>query len=407
MLKLEVGNKGFYTLKFNNKYIHSKYDPVKESDVFINKHQELLTNKIIVVYGLGLGYHIYNILSKVNENTTIIVFEWNEEVVRICREMGLDLFKRNNVKIFTKNEKFYIKLQEYLKLVRDIIIYKPCLETIKEENIKLYDLINEYDLNRKSIQKNKQLLMENYKNNINCNNKNIKELIKYYKDIKKTYIIIAAGPSLDYSINKLKKYRDDYIIISVGSALMTLNDSGVIPDIITIIDGQKVVENQFKGFNRDDVPLCFLSTASRWAVNKYNGPKYIFFNDNNEDDLVIETGKTVAVAAINIAIKCGAKEIVFLGQDLAYINKKTHSYTYEKMYMKKDVITINDKTPIVKGYDGKQLYTSKAYLYYKKQIENIINDNKKLMFVNCSKGAFIEGAEHIDFERYINLKLDY
>nr|WP_307897809.1 6-hydroxymethylpterin diphosphokinase MptE-like protein [Clostridium botulinum] len=276
MLKLEVGNKGFYTLKFNNKYIHSKYDPVKESDVFINKHQELLTNKIIVVYGLGLGYHIYNILSKVNENTTIIVFEWNEEVVRICREMGLDLFKRNNVKIFTKNEKFYIKLQEYLKLVKDIIIYKPCLETIKEENIKLYDLINEYDLNRKSIQKNKQLLMENYKNNINCNNKNIKELIKYYKDIKKTYIIIAAGPSLDYSINKLKKYRDDYIIISVGSALMTLNDSGVIPDIITIIDGQKVVENQFKGFNRDDVPLCFLSTASRWAVNKYNGPKYIF-----------------------------------------------------------------------------------------------------------------------------------
>ena len=34
-INLERAKNNQYTIKFNNKYIHSKYNPQKESDVFI------------------------------------------------------------------------------------------------------------------------------------------------------------------------------------------------------------------------------------------------------------------------------------------------------------------------------------------------------------------------------------
>ena len=37
-----------------------------------------------------------------------------------------------------------------------------------------------------------------------------------------------------------------------------------------------------------------LSTDCRWAVLNYNGPKYMFYNENSEGD-IINTGKTVSV----------------------------------------------------------------------------------------------------------------
>ena len=240
--------------------------------------------------------------------------------------------------------------------------------------------------------------MEIFNSNIKC--KNICDFFQIQSN--KTKLIVSSGPSLDLLINDIKKYRDNYDIYVVGSALSTLIKNNITPNAIVIIDSQDIVANQFNGYNNLKIPLLFLSTASKEAVGNYKGPKYIFYNKHNESNIVINTGKTVAVAAIDIAIKNNSKKIILIGQDLAYLNNKTHSNGIQEKYGidNKALISSNSKT--VKGRNGELLYTNRGYIFFKDNIEKLIRDNNKVKFYNCSLGAKIEGAQFTTMENLFN-----
>ncbi|KEH98106.1 motility associated factor glycosyltransferase family protein [Clostridium massiliodielmoense] len=406
MIKLECIKENLYTIKYNNKYIHSKFNPIIESERFISRYKYIENKKNIVVYGLGLGYHIETII-KVNNTAKIYIFEANNKIIEICKKIKPYLFKNKNIKIIKYNDKFYNLFKNYLDTCEEFIVHKPSLYTIKDINYKLYNVINNYVIAYESTNELKEQLIQNYSENLKVDYNNIINLVNKFKNKKKKFIITAAGPSLDYELEFLKQSRDSFIIVTVGTALNALMNNNICPDIIVIIDGKKGVANQLKGFENLQIPLCFLSTASRWAVKNYSGPKYMFFNSEDKDDIIIETGKTVAVAAMSIAIHCGAKEIVMLGQDLAYLDGKSHTNTYEDIYGLKDDPIINKNNKFVTGIDSSQLNTTSGYIYFKEQIEKLIETNSNVQFINCSKGAFIRGAKHMEFEQYINDKLNY
>ncbi|GAA0782651.1 6-hydroxymethylpterin diphosphokinase MptE-like protein [Hathewaya limosa] len=401
MIKVEESRSGLYTIKYNNKYIHSRYDPIKECKVLIDKYEHLLQDTAVVVYGLGLGYHVEEILRR-NPMAKIYVFEGNKEIIKICQNINKKIFHMKNVKIVSiSHENFYNLFIKKIEEVQEIIIHKPSLEIIKDSNSKLYRVINNYIVSIESVDQS-GLLKCNYIQNLQSDYKDIEILIDQFNKNNKKFIITSAGPSLDGELDLLSKNRDKFIIIAVGTSLNALMHNNVKPDVIVIIDGKEAVAKQLQGFENERIPLCFLSTASRWAVANYNGPKYIFFNSKDEDNIVIETGKTVAVAAISIALHCKAKEIVLLGQDLAFLNGKSHTNTYERIYGSKDNPIINKYNKLVKGVDGTMLETTKGYIYFKEQIERLIELNENVKFINCSKGAFIKGAKHMGFKQYIS-----
>ncbi|WP_297416992.1 hypothetical protein [Clostridium sp.] len=67
-------------------------------------------------------------------------------------------------------------------------------------------------------------------------------------------------------------------------------------------------------------------------MNYYNGPKYIF-NVSENDNFKIAIEEIVAIAAMDIAVKFGAKEVIFSGQNLAYIGNKSHTKSYENIWI--------------------------------------------------------------------------
>lgn len=402
MIILEQSKTGIYTAKYNNKYIHSKYNPIEEGIRFVENNKHLLNNDV-VIYGLGLGYHIEQLRNAMENQFIIYVFEWNLELVDLCLKINSDIFNKENIKIITaKDDMFYFKLNKSLKKVNDIIIHTPSLETIKESNENLYNIIKDYKAAKYSIEKNKDLLNENYESNKKVESEPIEKFINKFKHINKPYIVAAAGPSLDFELDLLKENEDKFIIFAVGTATRSLLKKNIRIDGIVIVDGDICIRDQLKKCKQ--IPLCFLSTASRWAVKDYVGPKYIFFNDKFADNIVIETGKTVAVATLSIAIKCGAKKVIFLGQDLAYLNGKSHTNGYKDIYNCEDKPVVNERCKLVKGFDGSMLETTSGYIYFKRQIEKIISNNKGISFINCSKGAFINGAKHISLKEYLHKK---
>lgn len=407
MIQLEKSRSGAFTLKYNDKYIHSKYDPIKESQQFVNTNIDIIKDKSnIVVYGIGIGYHINEIINNMNQESTLYIFELNDILVEYCKEINPNIFKHKNIIIFHgQNETFYNKLAQTLDLVEDFIIHKASLETIKDINEHFYNLIYDYsDLKKaKHDEDLNELLEDNFNENMKYNYPIINEFINQYSNSNKPFIVTAAGPSLDFELQLVKAYRDKFNIISVGSSLRALMNNGIKPDAIVILDGKEVVRKQFIGYENECIPLCFAASASRWAVNVYNGPKYIF-NTEGDNETTIKTRGTVAVSAIDIAVKCNAEQIILFGQDLAFIDGKSHTESFEKVYGFKDNVKEHHKNVTVQGVEGTLLPTTRGYIMFKNKIESLIAENKNIKFINCSKGAHIKGTTYMTFFEYINNK---
>lgn len=400
MYELEKAKNGNYTLKYDGKYIHSKYNPIKEAEQFINSNMELLQKDKIVVYGIGLGYHINEILK--NTKGIIYLFEWNTKLIQYCEKVNKNIFENNSVRLIDKSNKdFYKLLSKILGETKDLFIHKPSLETIKEENEELYNLLNDFSIKKQLVEINKESSYkydENYKLNTKGNYHEITKFIEEIKSKNKSIIITAAGPSLDSQLKYLKENRNKFIVFTVGSALRTVIESKIYPDAIFLIDGSSEMKRQFIGFENLNVPLCFSAYASNEAVAIYNGPKYIF-NDKDDSKYEVDTGGSVAVAALSIAVKCNPKEIIFLGQDLALIEGKNHVDSYKKMH--NDRKDCEYRLIEVDGVDGEKVKTMRAYILFRNSIERIIKANTNIRFINCSKGIVIKGTQSVDFKLHL------
>ncbi|MBU3106212.1 motility associated factor glycosyltransferase family protein [Clostridium gasigenes] len=391
------------TIKYNNLYLHSKYDPINEAVKIIEPYKELLKEDIILIYGIGLGYHIEEALKKSNYNSEIIIFELNEELINICEQYNPLIFKNKRVKIVSaKEKKFYEIFAKYLSLVNDIIIHGPSLETIKEECEEIYNSIKWYKRNKENINKNSEMLIENYKSNIKETHMPIEKIIKNMDGLNKNFLILTSGPSLGLEFENIKRNREKFIIVAVGSSLRKIVKAGINPDLFVLIDGYEIVYNQIAGLENIGIPLCFLSTASKEAVSRYNGPKYIFYNEAIDDHIIIHTGKTVGAAALSIATKCSPKAIILMGQDLCLIDGKSHHSDIEELYGAEDQGKFTKTNIRIKDINGKEILTTETYNYFKRQIELIIKENiSSIKFYNCSKGAFIKGAKNIEFTEFL------
>lgn len=406
MIETERTKSGLVTIKYNNKYIHSKYDPIREAEQLVDANIKLLSKSVIAVYGLGLGYHVDAIVKKNSSKHIVYVFEYNMDLVKYCKEINNNVFKHENVNIIGSDDaKFYEKLADCLGKAEDIIIHRASLETIKFTNESLYNLIDDYSLVKQSDENNEKLAelsKENFEFNTKQNYKLISEFIDLFKSSNKPYVITASGPSLDNDLDLLKENREKFNIISLGSSLRALMNKGIKPDTIVILDGKEIVKKQFEGYENEDIPLCFCAKASRWAVSDYKGPKYIF-NIADDNNITIETQETVAVSAMDIAAKCGAEKIILLGQDLSFIGNKSHTEIFEKTYGFKDDYASRNKVRTIKGVDGNRVNTAQGYIRFKFKIERLIRQNTHVKFINCSKGAYIDGAEHMSLSDFIQV----
>ncbi|WP_252250253.1 6-hydroxymethylpterin diphosphokinase MptE-like protein [Clostridium sp. ZBS13] len=392
---------GSLTMNVENRYIHSAYYPEEVCEKFITNNKDVYINKKkVVVYGIALGYHIEILLNRVDDDTQIYVFDVDENIYNIGKKYGVydNFIKDSRVHIYIgSDEKFFENLKLKLQAVEDILLYTPSLMILPTEFSDIKTIFNNFKMAKDGINECKDTMKENYKFNLKESYLTMREFYKTYKFKGESIIVAAAGPSLDQNIKQLKNIQNKIKIFCVGSALRALMNNGIKPYMICIIDSSELVYSQIKGFENLDIPLCFLSTASRWAVSKYNGIKYMFYNDKNDgDDIIINTGKTVAIPTIDIAAQGMPKEIILVGQDLAFINNKSHTEAINESY--KDANINNEvKGDVslfkkVEGVNGDILYTRSEYLNFKHFIELEIERYKKIKFINCSSGAKIKGT---------------
>jgi len=411
--ELEKTKNNLITAKYFNEnkniFIHSKYNPLKEAETFSKKIFDIKINNY-VIYGLGFGYHIHELLKAIGKSK-IFIIECNEELLFLSLKY-IDLqsiLLDNRVKLIFKNDikKMATQITSILKL-RNLKIeyYESLLKTIPVEFEKIKYLLSDYKTNINSMVDNEKILIENFENNILKFNKNIDSLFGKY--FEKPIFIISAGPSLNKNVSELKNINNKGIILSVGKALKTLEKHNITPNFFIITDAKNsIYSKQIKKTSFENIPSIGLSTCDKNYFNFYQGEKFIALQKGFElaedyaiknNHILIETGGSVATAALDIAIKLGGNPIIFVGQDLAFTEGISHS---KETYSRKIINLENYRK--IKDIHGEESYTSNLMYIYLKWIENRIkNENKNIDFIDATEGgAKIEGTKIMTLKEVI------
>lgn len=61
--------------------LHSKYDPIQEAERLV-KNVDFERDSLIVVFGIGLGYHLSEIKKRISEDTRVFIIEHNIDVLK-------------------------------------------------------------------------------------------------------------------------------------------------------------------------------------------------------------------------------------------------------------------------------------------------------------------------------------
>ncbi|EDK4979711.1 DUF115 domain-containing protein, partial [Campylobacter coli] len=212
-----------------------------------------------------------------------------------------------------------------------------------------------------------------------------KELLSKRKGISDTAIIVSTGPSLTKQLPLLKKYASKATIFCADSSYPILAKHGIKPDYVLSLERipltSEFFNNDFGEFDKDIVFICagvvhpkaieYLKGRNLVITQKVLGlPYYI----NLKDFSYAAVGFSVAHTLSYLATYLSHKNIIFIGQDLAYAeNGNSHPDDYQnsanyESQMYEHILT--------KAYDGKEeVKTHAIWILFKNYFENEIIPN--------------------------------
>lgn len=219
--------------------------------------------------------------------------------------------------------------------------------------------------------------------------------------------IVASGPSLDNSMEYIKRNKEKAVIFSCGTAINKLLDEGIVPDFHIEIERTKsTYEKLMFKYDKDlfkDVfivaannvyPDVFKLTPRSAMFLKGDDTGTLFFEEIPNIERLSSTNPTVTNGAFALCSNMGFKEIYLFGTDLGYINPKKH-HSSGTVYDDKNFMYYKDEFPShikVKGNFREFVYTEDIFMYSKNKLEEQIKNYQGIKVYNTSDGAFIEGS---------------
>ncbi len=414
-------NNNLKTIKVNNFFLHSKYNPIQEAKRIVEKEFE--PNFVHVVFGYGLGYIIDELKNKLGKSDKLIVIdplfkELNEgriddhidftlieevksEVIEGIASSKLGNFSKQ-VKVICSPNYDKILTEDYLIVLESIKTVQR-LQQVGENTTRLFSL-------------NWQ---ENYVHNIlhSYMNHSLVELKQIYDC---PIIVISGGPSLKKQIVKLKEVKDKVITIASGSTINSLLHHGIEPDYVVSIDGGIANYNHFKEISNIKSRLIF-GFSSHYKIQEiFPNEKYALLDVGDNDfqnylknvfslDVpLISGGASVANFAFTVACYMTSGPIAIIGQDLAYTDNKSHEDSNKHFKEIDESYKKSREMFETIGYYNDQVLTDYPFLLMKRDFERLNGQiQHPSPIFNCTEGgAKIKGMEQIPFSEFCNLFID-
>ncbi len=233
-----------------------------------------------------------------------------------------------------------------------------------------------------------------------------KELLSKRKGISDTAIIVSTGPSLTKQLPLLKKYASKATIFCADSSYPILAKHNIKPDYVLSLERipltSEFFNNDFGEFDKDIVFVCagvvhpktieYLKNKTFIITQKILAfPYYI----NLKNFCYAAIGFSVAHMAYEFATHLNYKNIIFIGQDLAYAKDGfSHTKDYSNLD-KHEGHFQRDKGKfqcLAYGGNGKA-ESSEVWTMFRFFLQDTISRNIISTTYNCTEGgARIEGT---------------
>ncbi|EAI6445067.1 motility associated factor glycosyltransferase family protein, partial [Campylobacter coli] len=402
-------------------------DPIKELQTMLNTYNDkYLLYPVLYFYGFGNGI-LFKALLQNKNHQHIVVFEKDIEIIWIMFHI-LDFsneLQSARLMVLNTNK---LEIQDYNELCSS----KPFFQFSRIYFLELMSYY--YERFHEDILGLNKKLAENFKNSIvsygndpldalqgieqfvynlpqMITHPSYKELLSKRKGISDTAIIVSTGPSLTKQLPLLKKYASKATIFCADSSYPILAKHGIKPDYVLSLERipltSEFFNNDFGEFDKDI--LFVLKSYVHPHTTKY-------LQKNNRNFMLVSTyasfiqylkldyfgyfnmGKSVANMSYLLTEYLNYKNIILIGQDLAYAKDGfSHTKDYKNLD-KHEGHFQRDKGKfqcLAYGGNGK-VESSEIWTMFRLIFENDINYFQKLFNIttyNCTEGgARIEGT---------------
>ncbi len=418
---------GAYTIKYKDRLVHSARSPLKEAKKLLNGITMDTQNTLVIVWGVGLGYHVEML---VQQGFKVLAIE--------NRPLLAEIFKQN-FPIET-----LVDFVEDPSTIFDVLVNLDSKQFRKFIDVSMVGFPISTDVWRlktqgitalQSLHAIKQNLVESWYLNI-IQNISAKDVYYTLDAIFKgqNLVICSAGPSLKESLPYIKKHRESITLLAVDTAMLTLVQYGLIPDYVHSVDAKIHNIADFRGIDSKifsqmiliaDIVLSHQVLSLPWKekllvstaqpINTKDGLKISrhslqqFLWDNGVRLPETQTGGSVATSAFYLGLLYQAQNIYLVGQDLAYSQHRGHSVgsPYDMEYRLQtnrlrsfDTIHISKvpfDDPEVIDLQNKKTYADPLLNQFRSWFEVSLKDNpqlSKISFNASENGALFEYWTH-------------
>lgn len=434
-IDIELSKTGLKIPKFKSgKLIHSKYDPEKEAINLVNNIDE---NSFYLVTGIGAGFFIKK-LSEKYPNSKIVAIENSQDDIDFLEKhfQIISELKMNNVIITTTENLYNSLLQNYIPSIYPsfkLIEYRSWILENQDIFEKIQNITSEALKNIAQDFSTQAHFGKIWQRNIINNLKQISSDTEIIFPKEKIAVVVAAGPSLDKKIAWIKENREKIFIFATDTAYKTLQKEQIFSDAVISIDGQNISYQHFLRKINDKTIFIFDLCGNSSCIRKIkkNGNNIIFTTtghplitfaeqtQNTDYNFIFANAGTgtVTISALDFANKVGFNEIIVIGADFSFPNKKPYAKgTYlEDIYMsynnrtttiEKNYISLMYRTEIIKDL---QYPTTKILQSYKQAFQKWLEDNnyiftqKDEMYYckkETNKNSKLFKQQKFDFEKF-------
>ncbi|HDX3593456.1 TPA: motility associated factor glycosyltransferase family protein [Campylobacter jejuni] len=402
-------------------------DPIKELQTMLNTYNDkYLLYPILYFYGFGNGI-LFKALLQNKNHQHIVVFEKDIEIIWIMFHI-LDFsseLQSARLMVLNTNKP---EIQDYNELCSSKPFFQFSRIYFLELMSHYYERFHEdvLELNKKLVQDFKDSILSHGNDPLDAlqgieqfvynlpqmiTHPSYKELLSKRKGISDTAIIVSTGPSLTKQLPLLKKYASKATIFCADSSYPILAKHGIKPDYVLSLERipltSEFFNNDFGEFDKDI--LFVLKSYVHPHTTKYlqkNNRNFMlvstyasFINYLKLDDFgYFNMGFSVANMNFLLAIHLKHKNIVLIGQDLAYAKDGlSHTKDYSNLdkhegHFQRDK---NKYTTQAYGDNGK-VESSFVWTLFRHNFEQDVANAKKNYYIttyNCTEGgARIEGT---------------
>ncbi|EFN2791435.1 motility associated factor glycosyltransferase family protein [Campylobacter coli] len=393
-------------------------DPIKELQTMLNTYNDkYLLYPVLYFYGFGNGI-LFKALLQNKNHQHIVVFEKDIEIIWIMFHILDFSSELQSARLMVLNTN-KLEIQDYNELCSS----KPFFQFSRIYFLEL--MSHYYERFHEDILGLNKKLAENFKNSIvsygndstdtlqgieqfvynlpqMITHPSYKELLSKRKNLSDTAIIVSTGPSLTKQLPLLKKYANKATIFCADSSYPILAKHGIKPDYVCMLERTEITaeffNHDFGEFDKDIVFIC-AGVVHPKAIEYLKGRNLVItqkvlafpYYINLKDFSYAAVEFSVAHMSYFLSVLLNHKNIIFIGQDLAYAeNGNSHPDDYQnsanyESQMYKHILT--------EAYGGKkEIKTHEVWIFFKQILEAMII-KYHITTYNCTEGgARIEGT---------------